>query len=410
MFKYIVLFFILLSSRVYAVELIDNFKFGMNQVMQSYDKDNGLWDDGDCIKSSACSAKKGFWYWANTMRLVAEYQYTTGDKRYAAELKQTLNKNKADIIGTDYFDDEGWWALAFIAAYDATDDQAYLDAAEDIVADINKRGAQSVCGNGGIYWDRKKTQVGTIANELFISVNAKLYLITQDQKYKQKANETWEWFKNSGLIGEDNAIADHYKINSDGKCGDKVGWNFTYTNGMLFSILADLSKINNDQQLMEQAKQTAERSMYNFTMAGVLTEPCTSVQTCADDAFLFKGIFVHELAYVALNSNDRIFRSAVEQYLADNYSKLVATQGDLVSYAFVWGLPLDKDTDSSQYNPTDLVTQIAALYLMDANLMMNKMQNGVIHHRIHHHVHSAKKQVNRPVNKKKKAQPVNGGK
>ena len=50
MFKYIIVFFMFVSSSAYTVELTDNFKFGMAQVMQSYDKGNGLWDDGDCIK------------------------------------------------------------------------------------------------------------------------------------------------------------------------------------------------------------------------------------------------------------------------------------------------------------------------------------------------------------------------
>ncbi|KAL4892804.1 hypothetical protein BDV59DRAFT_202186 [Aspergillus ambiguus] len=36
----------------------------------------------------------------------------------------------------DFFDDEGWWALGFIQAYDVTNDKQYLTAAADIFEDM----------------------------------------------------------------------------------------------------------------------------------------------------------------------------------------------------------------------------------------------------------------------------------
>ncbi|MCX8514185.1 MAG: hypothetical protein ORN24_01305 [Burkholderiales bacterium] len=373
MFKKIIfiLGFILCQS-VLAENLYKNYNAGIKQLMDFYDSDNGLWRDSNCIKSGACKANdgNGFWYWANIERLLADYQILTGESSYTTYMNQTMVKNKDDIIGSPYFDDEGWWTLAFITAYKATQNKEYLAAAESIVEDISIRGGQNVCGHGGIYWNAKKTQVGSIANELYIRINAQLYLITGNTKYLNNANNTWDWFKSSGLISPDFIVADHYKVDGD-KCGDKVEWHFTYTNGVLLGVLADLALINQDPKLMNQAKEVARRAMYNFTMGGILTEPCTSVKTCADDAFMFKGIFVHELAYLALAAKDLQFTSDLRTYLNFNYNKLVENQGESGLYAFSWSLPVEFDSDSSLYNPSDVVTQLSALYLMDATLMLD---------------------------------------
>ncbi len=371
MIKRILLLLCLLYSHVYALSIADNFSAGIAQLMQFYDNRTGLWQDNNCIKSGACKADdgNGFWYWANVEHLLADHQLLTGESTNTSNMYQTLTKNQDDIIGGLYFDDEGWWALAFLAAYKSSNNIKYLYAAEDIVNDMSVRGAQHVCGNGGIYWNSKKTQVGSIANELYIRLNAQLYMITKEQRYRQNANSTWNWFQSSGLISSDFVVADHYKI-KDGKCSDKIEWHFTYTNGILLGVLSDLAQINHDPGLMNQAKDVARRAMYNYSMGGVLTEPCTNVKVCADDAFMFKGIFVHELAYLALAANDGNFINDVKWYLTNNYSKLVTNQGESSLYAFSWSLPIEFDSDSSLYNPSDVVTQLSALYLMDANLMM----------------------------------------
>ena len=367
----IILALCIFSTNVYAKNVSENFNAGITQLMQFYDTRSGLWQDSNCIKGGACKANdgNGFWYWANAQHLIADYQLLTNESTNTDSMYQTMKKNKDDILGADYFDDEGWWALAFIASYKATHNVDYLYAAEDIVNDMSIRGAQHICGNGGIYWNAKKTQVGSIANELYIRVNAQLYMITKDNRYKKNADSTWKWFQDSGLISSDFIVSDHYRI-KDGKCGEKVEWHFTYTNGVLLGVLADLAQINNDPILMNQAKEVARRAMYNYSMGGVLTEPCTNVKVCADDAFMFKGIFVHELAYLALVANDGNFINDVNWYLTNNYGKLVTNQGESNLYAFSWSLPLEFDSDTSLYNPSDVVTQLSALYLMDANLMM----------------------------------------
>ena len=49
-----------------------------------------------------------------------------------------------------WFDDNGWWGLAFIDAYRATHDRRYLTDAARALDFINRRGWAS---NGGLWWN-----------------------------------------------------------------------------------------------------------------------------------------------------------------------------------------------------------------------------------------------------------------
>jgi len=72
----------------------------------------------------------------------------------------------------NFYDDEGWWALALIRSYDVTGVPGYLDVAQNIFEDM-KAGGDDVCG-GGIWWSKDKTYKNAIANELYLAVAASL--------------------------------------------------------------------------------------------------------------------------------------------------------------------------------------------------------------------------------------------
>ena len=100
--------------------------------------------------------------------------------------------------------DQGWWALAWIKAYDLTGDKKFLTAAETIFQN-NTKGWDTVCG-GGTYWqknhngpDGAPSYKNAIANELFLAIAAALYLRLKDETYLKRANDEWTWFQKSGL-------------------------------------------------------------------------------------------------------------------------------------------------------------------------------------------------------------------
>jgi predicted alpha-1,6-mannanase (GH76 family) len=61
-----------------------------------------------------------------------------------------------------YYDDEGWWGLAWLNIYDLTQDNDYLNLATVIFNDI-QGGWPTPCG-GGIWWNKNETYIASIAN------------------------------------------------------------------------------------------------------------------------------------------------------------------------------------------------------------------------------------------------------
>ncbi|RAL63324.1 hypothetical protein DID88_003749 [Monilinia fructigena] len=66
----------------------------------------------------------------------------------------------------DFYDDEGWWALGWIQAYDVTGNSDYLTMAEDIFADM-KNASTTPCSKRGFgIWanDRDSSNNGLSVN------------------------------------------------------------------------------------------------------------------------------------------------------------------------------------------------------------------------------------------------------
>lgn len=207
------------------------------QVLQGwYDNQTGLWDT------------TGWWNAANCLTVLADFANLGGDtyrksginiaeviqntyeqaQLTTIQAEKTINaaglpvssytrvskRDKIEARGfdnflNDYYDDEGWWALALIHSHDlgvqGLGDQQYLQAAVDIFEDMKK--GNSTCG--GIYWSKVTNYTNAIANELYLSVAASLAnRMSNKQYYLDIANEQWNWFKDSGMINSDNLIND----------------------------------------------------------------------------------------------------------------------------------------------------------------------------------------------------------
>lgn len=120
-----------------------------------------------------------------------------------------------------YYDDEAWWALAWITVWDFTKDDAYLEASTDIFNDMVSTGLNATCG--GIWWDKRHTQVNAIANALFISVAAHLANRKPNGDYYLAwAKKHWTWFLNSGLINLKGNINDGLDLDTCKNAMDAV--------------------------------------------------------------------------------------------------------------------------------------------------------------------------------------------
>ncbi|KAF2441449.1 glycoside hydrolase family 76 protein [Karstenula rhodostoma CBS 690.94] len=199
----------------------------------------------------------------------------------------------------DYYDDEGWWALGWIAAYDLTHDRRYLRQAGIIFEDMYSVFGKTNCsknsgGIGGIWWDKSHTYVNAIANELFFSTAASLAnrakRSSSGPTYLDIAKQQLAWFKGTGMIGDNFAINDGLVQQT---CNNNGGTIWTYNQGVILGGLVELSKATHDNSYVELAHNIANAAIATLAPDGILKDPCEP--NCGADGAQFKGIFVRNL-------------------------------------------------------------------------------------------------------------------
>ncbi|KAI9653532.1 MAG: hypothetical protein M1821_007040 [Bathelium mastoideum] len=210
-----------------------------------------------------------------------------------------------------YYDDEGWWALAWIAVYDVTADQKYLNTAESIFEDMASSYNTTPCG--GIWWDKNHTYVNAIANELFLSVGAHLANRVQGKEsyYLQWAQEEWNWFQNSGMINSESTINDGLNITT---CQNNNGTVWSYNQGVILGGLEELSRADSasSANYLSTAKQIANAAIANLTDAnGILHDPCEP--DCGADGSQFKGVFARNLQLLQQANPENDYKTFLQQ-------------------------------------------------------------------------------------------------
>ncbi|VUC25345.1 unnamed protein product [Clonostachys rosea] len=197
----------------------------------------------------------------------------------------------------EFYDDEGWWALALIRTFDVTREQEYLDSAVRIFEDM-QTGQGTPC-NGGIYWKKDRKYVSAISNELYLSVAASLAnRIPSNPQYLEIANNQWNWFKNSGLINKNNLINDG--LNDECKNNGQPTWS--YNQGVILGGLVELNKATGDAALLDTATNIAKAAIKALSSdKGILVETtgCEKDSAlCGIDGKQFKGVFLRNLRYL----------------------------------------------------------------------------------------------------------------
>lgn len=238
-------------------------------IMHSYYEDHGDWPSG----LVASSRRSGFLNeWVDT----------------------SIPGGRAMLMFLSFYDDEGWWALGWIAAYDVTGNQRYLQEAEKIFTDMQAVFGKANCssnsrGTGGIWWDRPKTYVNAIANELHLSVAAHLANRVGTGNYRDIALQQWNWFLGSGMINSDNLINDGL----DRNCQNNNGIVWSYNQGVVLGGLAELSRATGDASYINRAQTIADAAIASLAPNGILKDQCEP--NCGGDGPQFKGIFARNL-------------------------------------------------------------------------------------------------------------------
>ncbi|TQS39217.1 hypothetical protein Golomagni_00261 [Golovinomyces magnicellulatus] len=217
-------------------------------------------------------------------------------------LEKTM-KRFPDFIN-EFYDDELWWALAWIKVYDITQNKTYLNTAADIFEDSKSVWGQTPCG--GLWWDKNHTEVGAVVNELYLTTAAKLANrlpeIPHPDYYMDEAMKAHNWFQKSGLINGDNLINNALDLQT---CKNDGNFVFTYNQGILLSGLAELTCGTKDQQYVDLANTIAVAAINTMIGSdGILREPCEP-DACNGDQEQFKGIFSRNIQFL-YNCNPNI--------------------------------------------------------------------------------------------------------
>ena len=311
-------------------------------------------------ESGLYASPSGWWNAANAITVLANYSRATGTTQYLSAISNTFkNANKANgttnFINT-YDDDEGWWALAWIDAYDLTGTQAYLAMAETIFADISGEWDTNPCG-GGVWWQMPKNYKNAIANELFLTVAASLANRTTGSKsavYLDWAQKEWMWFKASGMINSHNLINDGLIVTDSGACRNNGKTTWTYNQGVILGGLVELSKAEHDPTLLTQAAAIANAAIANLTVNGILVEQTIS----GNDTPQFKGIFIRNLAILNKAAPNAEYKTFVD---ANANSIWANNRGRSYELGAVWQGPFDSADAIRQTSALDALVAAAEI-------------------------------------------------
>jgi predicted alpha-1,6-mannanase (GH76 family) len=342
-----------------------------------------------------------WWDSANALTALIDYMAVTGDHSYLPVLENTFARapltrrpvyRAALALSRPYYrrdhryagflnafyDDEGWWALAWLAAFDLTGERRYLEAAGAIFTDL--AGGWDDYWDGGIYWgkhDGQPDRLGltarprgwrggyknAIANELFIAVAAGLTLRSGGD-HLQWASQGWDWFR-PRMINEAGLVRDSPNLGGLPGNSERV---WSYNQGVILGGLCDLARLTGEASYTEEARQIADAFLASRCGhdSGVINGILHECDDCGPDggpaprlpsvdSTLFKGIFVRNLARLYENTRQPSYRAFIQA----NVDSALAHADPRCRFGSNW---------AARPDTVDFVRQTAGLDLINAEL------------------------------------------
>jgi predicted alpha-1,6-mannanase (GH76 family) len=309
---------------------------GMTALQLFYNSGTGLWNTTQ------------WWNSANALESTIDYARITESKAFHGAIANTFKKHQQKKFLSPWFqDDDGWWALTWIKAYDLTGEKRYLSMSKIIFNDM-RQGWNSSCG-GGLWWHKKqKNYKNAITNALFLTIAARLHARTPNDygkgSYLDWAQRSWTWFKQSGMINPNNLVNDGL----DKNCRNNGQTTWTYNQGVLMGGLIDLYRSTKDVNLLRQADAIAASSIRVLAPQGILKEPCEP--DCGKDGPQFKGIFMRNLSLLHQISP----KNQYQEFMLKNASMIWAqNRNPRNQFGLTWGGPFDLADAARQSSAID---------------------------------------------------------
>lgn len=316
------------------------------------------------IQNNTGNTNFNYWWNAHALDVLVDAYERTEDDAYVQRMKSLLNGIEAKNNGqfpNEYYDDMEWLALASLRAYEATEDEAFLDAVNILWEDI-KTGMNDNQG-GGIAWRKSQLDYkNTPANAPAIILAARLYQLQGNEEDLEIARSLYSWLKSTLVDPATGIVWDG--INSDGDGQINKSWLFTYNQGTFIGAAEELYQTTGEQAYLADAVHTADATINSpeLSPGGILKNENQG------DGGLFKGILVRYLMQLIVQPNlAETDRNRYVDFLQHNAQTLY-TQG--VSRP---SLMISPDWQSMPGATTDFSTQLSGLMLMEAMAKLESM-------------------------------------
>ncbi len=298
----------------------------------------------------------GWWNSANALETTIDYSALTGSDEYVGLIGNTFERNAGgESVNpnpnflNELYDDEGWWALAWIKAYDLTGESRYLEMAKTIFDDMIG-GWDEVCG-GGVWWSKERAYKNAITNELFLTIAARLHRRTSEDGdgtvYLEWAVREWEWFSASGMINGSNLVNDG--LTADCRNNGQTTWS--YNQGVILGGLTEMYLITEDADFLERAQAIADAAVQELvTTGGILTDVCEP--DCDDNGAQFKGIFMRNLSALYQATSTAAYRDFIVENADSIFENATSPYGEI---GLVWYAAFDEADPIRQSSGLDAV-------------------------------------------------------
>lgn len=314
--------------------------------------------------SGLYASPSGWWNAANAITALVDFEHIAHDATYVNVIANTFAKAQTGASGhanftNNFYDDTGWWGLAWIDAYDLTGNQAYLSMAESIFTYMTGGWDTATCG-GGMWWNTTRTYKNAITNELFLTMAAKLANRTSgtaSANYLAWAQKEWTWFLGSGMINASGLINDGLNSSKPAACRNNNGIVWSYNQGVVLGGLVELLQATSDPTLLMRAQSIANAVLSPgsgmLTSGGILVDHGVS----GGDAPQFKGIFLRNLMALYAAAPSAQFKSFADA----NADCIWANDNSAPRFGALWQGPVDSTDATCQTSALDALVAAAAM-------------------------------------------------
>jgi len=253
------------------------------------------------------------------------------------------------------YDDESWWGITWVRAYQVTGNLKYLIRATRIHKQIANHAWTNTCG-GGLNWKFLRKYKNSITNGVFLELSSLLAEVSfgdERKYYLDWAYKVFDWVLQSGMLDKGTGLFADGTL-SDCSSNHQLDW--TFIQGVYIGAAATLFHLDGKQRWLDLGKSFIQGAWDHQTENGILFEKsCHDSYTatpwtpwvpgfvgqpsCMPDAVLYKGIFMKNLAlfYENLPAHDP-FKQKIENFTRDQVAAIESGPRD--DFGFVglnWG-------------------------------------------------------------------------